>query len=145
MSSKREQILSKLVSKLETLENASVTIYRNLDKPQKIPMGGTIILRDGESGEPDVLLSPLVYIYEHNIILEVMVQNPDPKVRDSTLDNLLMGIGSLIRANRTLEGLTEWLEARTPDFQNESLEGAASIRAATVPIVARFFTSDPLN
>jgi hypothetical protein len=145
MSSKREQILSKLMFKLKALENINVTVYRNLDKPQKIPMGGMIILRDGESGEPEILLSPLIYVYEHTVILEVMVQNPDPKVRDSTLDNLLMSIGSLIRANRTLEGLTEWLEARTPDFQNESLEGAVTIRAATVPIVARFFTSDPLN
>lgn len=145
MTSKREQVLDRLATKLKTLETASLKVYRNLDKPQKIPSGGIIILRDGGGEEPEVLLSPLTYIYEHLVTAEIMVQNPDPTIRNSTIDALLVGIGSVINANRTLDGLAEWIEARSPEFQEEPIEGAASIRTATVLIMVRFFTSDPLN
>lgn len=145
MTSKREQVLDRLATKLKTLETASLKVYRNLDKPQKIPSGGIVILRDGGGEEPEVLLSPLTYIYEHLVTAEIMVQNPDPTIRNSTIDALLVGIGSVINANRTLDGLAEWIEARSPEFQEEPIEGAASIRTATVLIMVRFFTADPLN
>ena len=145
MTSKREQILDRLTTKVKTLESASVKVYRNLDKPQKIAAGGIIILRDGGGEEPEILLSPLTYIYEHLVTAEIMVQNPDPALRDSTLDALLVSIGSVINANRTLDGLAEWVEARSPEFQEEPIEGAASIRVATVQVMVRFFTTDPLN
>lgn len=145
MTSKREQILSSLYTKVKSLESATVKVYRNLDKPQQIPAGGIIILRDGSGEEPEVLLSPLTYIYEHLVTVEAMVQNPDPATRDSLLDSLLASMGGVINANRTLDGLAEWVEARSPDFEEEPIEGAASIRTATVLVMVRFFTNDPLN
>ena len=145
MPSKREQVLDRLTTKLKTLESATLKVYRNLDKPQQVLTGGMIVLRDGASAEPEMLLSPLTYIYEHLAVVEIMVQNPDPALRDSTLDALLVSIGSVITANRTLDGLAEWIEARSPEFQEEPIEGAASIRAATVQVMLRFATNDPLN
>ena len=145
MTSKREQILSALTTKIKILESANIKIYRNLDKPQKIPSGGIIILRDGSGEEPEVLLSPLTHIYEHIVTLEVMVQNPDSAARDSALDDLLVNIGAIINANRTLNGLAEWVEARTPDFEEEPIDGAASVRTAIVQVMVRFNTTDPLN
>jgi len=96
MPSKREQVLDRLTSKLKTLESATLKVYRNLDKPQQVPTNGMIVLRDGASAEPEMLLSPLTYIYEHLAVVEIMVQNPDPAIRDSTLDALLVSIGSVI-------------------------------------------------
>jgi hypothetical protein len=145
MPSKREQVLDRLATKLKTLESTSLKVYRNLDKPQQIPSGGMIVLRDGVAGEPEVLLSPLTYIYEQLVTVEVMVQNPDPAARDALLDVLLVALSGVITGNRTLDGLAEWMEARSPEFQDEPIEGAASIRAATVQVMVRFFTSDPLN
>jgi hypothetical protein len=145
MPSKREQVLDRLATKLKTLESTSLKVYRNLDKPQQIPSGGMIVLRDGVAGEPEVLLSPLTYIYEQLVTVEVMVQNPDPAARDALLDVLLVALSGVITTNRTLDGLAEWMEARSPEFQDEPIEGAASIRAATVQVMVRFFTSDPLN
>lgn len=145
MTSKREQVLDRLATNLKTLETASLKVYRNRDKPQKIPSGGIVILRDGGGEEPEVLLSPLTYIYEHLVTAEIMVQNPDPAIRNTTIDALLVGIGSVINANRTLDGLAEWIEARSPEFQEEPIEGAVSVRTATVLIMVRFFTADPLN
>jgi len=145
MTSKREQVISTLFNKLKTLETASIKIYRNLDKPQQVPTGGMIVLRDGAGDEPEVLLSPLIYIYEHLLGLEVLVQNADSNARSNLLDNLLVSVGSIINANRTLDGLAEWVEAKAPDFNDDPIEGAATIRSANVQIMVRFFTSDPLN
>jgi len=145
MTSKREQILSALYTKVKTLESATVKAYRNMDKPQKITTGGIINMHDGASEEPDVLLSPLTYIYEHIVTLEIMVQNPNSDTRNTALDALLVSISSVINSNRTLDGLAEWVEARPPDFEEEPIEGAATVRTATVQIMVRFFTTDPLN
>ena len=125
MTSKREQVLSLLHTKVKTLESATVKTYRNLDKPQKVPTGGIIILRDGAAEEPEVLLSPLTYIYEHYVTMEAMVQLPDPAARNAALDALLANVGAVIAANRTLDGLAEWVEAKAPDFQEEPIEGAS--------------------
>jgi hypothetical protein len=145
MTSKREQVISALFAKLKALETANLKVYRNLDKPQALPTGGMIVLRDGAGDEPEILLSPLIYIYEHLLGLEVLVQNADSATRSSLLDNLLVSVGSIINANRTLDGLAEWVEAKAPDFNDDPIEGAATIRSATVQIMVRFFTSDPLN
>ena len=145
MTSKREQVLSALFTKLQTLQSATVKTYRNMDKAQKIATGGIINMHDGASEEPEVLLSPLTYIYEHIVTLEVIVQNPNATTRDSALDALLVSIGSVINNNRTLDGLAEWVEAQSPNFDEEPIEGAATVRAATVPVMVRFFTTDPLN
>lgn len=145
MPSKREQILSTLFAKMKTLETTRVKVYRNLDKPPTMPDTGIIVLRDGSEEEPEVLLSPLTYIYEHLVTTEVIVQNADQKARDDLIDSLLVSIGGVINANRTLNGLAEWVEARSPDYQQEPIEGAETIRVATVLIMIRYFTTDPLN
>jgi hypothetical protein len=88
MSSRREQILSALFANLQALETSHVKVYRNQDKPQKVE-GGLVIMRDGASEQPEVLLSPLTYIYEHIVPVEVMVQDADAAARDSELDALL--------------------------------------------------------
>ena len=145
MTSKREQVLSALYTALKTLETPTLKIYRNLDKPQIIPAGGMVILRDGSEEAPEVLMSPLTYIYEHVATLEVMVQNADQPSRDAQLDTLLISIGAIISANRTLGGSAEWMEARAPEFTEEPVEGAPTMKLATVPVMIRYFTSDPLN
>ena len=144
MPSMREQVLNNLHQKLDTLATSQITICRNPDKPQKVE-GGLIIMRDGSAEEPDVLLSPLTYIYQQLVNIEVIVQNVDSGARDSLLDSILVSIGGIINANRSLDGLAEWVEANAPAFIDEPIEGAASLKAAQFTIMIRFFTSDPLN
>ena len=145
MTSMREQVISRFYTKLKTLETTQVKVYRNLDKPQKVTSGGIIILRDGSAEDPEVFLSPVTYIFEHLVTLEVMVQNPDSATRDASLDALLVSIGNIINANRTMDGLAEWVESHVPEFTEDAIEGAATVRLATVQVMIRFFTTDPLN
>ena len=144
MASKREQVLSALYNDLLTLQSTTVSVYRNLDNPQKVD-GGLIIMRDGATDQPDVLLSPLTYIYQHLVNVEVMVQNADVNQRSSQLDALLVSIGGVINANRSLGGLAEWVEAEAPAFVEQSIEGASTVKMATLSIMVRFVTNDPLN
>ncbi len=144
MSSVREQVLSALFANLQALGTSTVKVYRNLDKPQKVD-GGMIIMRDGASEQPEVLLSPLTYIYQHLVSVEVLVQNSDASARENQLDALLVGIGGVIIADRSLGGIAEWVEAEAPAFVEEPIEGAASVKMAQVAVMARFITNDPLN
>ena len=144
MASKREQVLSALFTALQTLQTATVRVYRNLDNPQKVE-GGLIIMRDGTTEQPEVLLSPLTYIYQHSVNLEVMVQNADANQRSSQLDALLVSIGGIVTANRSLGGIAEWVEAEAPTFAEQPIEGTTTVKMATLSIMVRFFTSDPLN
>lgn len=144
MSSKREQILSALYTRLNTLATTHLKVYRNADKPQKVD-GGLIIMRDGASEEPEILLSPVTYIFDHQIPVEVMVQNASLSARDSQLDALLVSIGGVLNANPSLGGLVEWMQAGAPAIIDEPIEGGSSIKMAQFNILVRYATSDPLN
>lgn len=145
MPSIREQILTAFFAELKTLESSQIKLVRNPDKLMKIPDKGAIIsMDDGESGEPETLLSPLTYIYEHRARIEIMVSKAYSDAQNTTLDDLLMIIGNLIENNRTLSGLAEWMEAEAPEFLQDAIEGAPAMRAATLSVRMRFATPSPL-
>ncbi|NCB09574.1 MAG: acyl-CoA transferase, partial [Bacteroidia bacterium] len=58
MMSKREEVLNALFEKLKTLD---IQVLRNEVLPQKIPPEGIVFIRDGNMGDPEVLLSPPLY------------------------------------------------------------------------------------
>lgn len=142
----REQIIAAFFAELKTLESSRIKVFRNPDKLMKVPESGAlIILRDGQSDEPEVLLSPLTYIYEHVATIEIMIDNAYAESQKTTLDDLLMIIENLILNNRSMNGLAEWMEAQAPEFLQEAVEGAPAIRAATVNLLMRFATTSPLH
>ena len=67
-----------------------VKIERNRMRPERVPPEGHLILRDGDLGEPEVLLSPLIYIWTHNTRVEFYSGSVDP---DAQMDALLVGLG----------------------------------------------------
>ena len=58
MASVRETILTALYARLLALP---ATALRGDVLPERVPAEGLLILRDGEPGEPEVILSPLAY------------------------------------------------------------------------------------
>ena len=105
--SARETILTALADLLSTI--AHVPVLRGEVLPERVPPAGLMILRDGNPGEPSVTLSPLTYHYRHRAELEVIVQLTSN--RDSLYDALAAQIGAVIAADRTLQGLCDWVEA----------------------------------
>ena len=136
----RETILSALADLLRTIPN--VPVLRGEVLPERIPPAGLMILRDGEPGEPEVTLSPLTYHYQHRAEIEAVMQGAN---RDATFDALCASIGVVIAADRTLGGLCDWVEAEAPQPVDLPVEGAASLKAAVIPVILHYSTTDPLG
>jgi hypothetical protein len=101
-----------------------------------------MILRDGDPGEPGVTLSPLMYHYQHRAEIEAVVQGEG---RNTTFDALCVSIGAVIAADRTLGGRCDWIEPEAPRPIDLPVEGAASFKAAVIPVILHYSTADPLG
>ncbi|MGP6089746.1 acyl-CoA transferase [Antarctobacter jejuensis] len=138
MATSRETILAALHARLSALP---ATALRGEVLPERIPTDGLLILRDGEPGEPEVTLSPLTYHYQHRVEIEAVVQGNE---RDTAFDTLCASTGAALAADRTLDGFCDWVEAEAPRPVDLPVEGAASLKAAVIPVVLHYTTADPL-
>lgn len=138
MPTLRETILTALHARLSALP---ATALRGEVLPERVPAAGLLILRDGDPGEPEVTLSPLRYHWQHRAELEVLVQGT---ARDAAFDELCAAIGRALAADPTLGGLCDWIEAEAPQPVDLPVEGAAALKAAVIPVVLHYASSDPL-
>lgn len=138
MPSTRETILAALYTRLVTMP---ATVLRGDVLPERVPVAGLLILRDGEPGEPEVTLSPLRYHYQHRAEIETVVQGAN---RNTTFDTLCASIGATLAADRTLGGLCDWVEAEAPQPVDLPVDGTASLKAAVIPVVLHYTTADAL-
>jgi hypothetical protein len=143
MATKRETILQALFTVLSGLSGPLV--LRNANLPERVPAGGIVILRDGDPGEPEVLLSPPEYVYDHRADADVIVDAATPAARDSIFDGIMLAIGSAVAADRTLGGLCDYAETAAPVSVDLIVEGAPGFKAATLPIILHYGTTDPLS
>ena len=138
--SKREDVLAALFIQLAGAGGA--TVLRNIALPTRIPAAGLVILRDGTAGEPEVSLSPLTYHYEHEAVVEVIVQGE--ATQDAQFDAICVAIGVRLAANRTLGGLCDWLEGAAPDPTEIITEGGEPMKGAAVTITLTYSTTNPI-
>ncbi len=138
MPTPREAILTALHARLLALP---ATAVRGDVLPERVPTAGLLILRDGEPGEPEVTLSPLRYHYQHRGEIEAVVQGAS---RDAAFDTLCASVGAALAADRTLGGLCDWVEAEAPRPVDLAVDGAASLKAAVIPVMLHYSTADPL-
>ena len=143
MISKREQVLSALFGRLQTLPVA--TVNRNEALPQAVPAGGLVILRDGDPGEPDVTLNPRSEFYSHRAEVEAFVTQPAGGGGEAALDALLTEIGAALATDRSLGGLAETLVWSAPETSVLAIEGAAPILTARIMVTVEYLVSDPLT
>ena len=139
----RESILQALFARLQTVADA--TVLRNEVLPERIPDGGLIILRDGDPGEPETLLSPLSYYWQHRALVEAVVQKGDQAARDLALDILYRKIALAIASNRRLGGLCDRITPQAPDSNVLAVEGSPQIKGAIIPVELIYVTADPLG
>ena len=116
-------------------------VLRGETVPQRIAAGGLVMIQDGETVEETAILSPLRWQVRH--VAEIVVAAPGvtPEARAASLDALLVDVAEAIIADRTLGGVVEWSQPESPSFQTLDFDGAASVRAASVP-VSLWFTTD---
>ena len=140
MPSKREEVLQALHARLQAVP--LVKVERNRLRPERLPPEGLIILRDGDVGEPEILLSPLSYVWTHAARIEVFSGAADP---DGHLDDLLMAIATALTADPSLGGLVDLIDVGAPDFDAAAPEGGADVKAAIVSVRLTYETAHPLN
>ncbi|WP_198369751.1 hypothetical protein [Roseomonas rosulenta] len=114
-------------------------VLRGETVPQRLPPGGLVVIRDGETVEETAILSPLAWAIEHRAEIEVTVAGATPAARSAQLDALLVAIAAAINTDRMLGGAVEWTQPGAPGFEDVEVEGAAAARAASVPVTL-FFT-----
>jgi hypothetical protein len=139
--SARETAIAALHSRLVTslaARNPAPVVLRGETIPQRIPAGGLVVIRDGETVEETPILSPLAWQIEHRAEVEVSVSGATPAARNSLLDTLLVDIAAAITANRSLGGAVEWAQPGSASFEDVDFEGAAAARAAAVPVTLWF-------
>ncbi|WP_270933383.1 hypothetical protein [Falsiroseomonas oryzae] len=142
--SKRENAIAALHSRLVTsltTQNPAPVVLRSETIPQRIPHGGLVVLRDGDTVEETAILSPLCWAIEHRADVEVTVVGATPAARSALLDALLVVISDAITADRTLSGAVEWAQPGSPEFQDTEFEGAAAARSALVLVTLWFTTA----
>lgn len=144
MTSKREQALRGLFLCLKA-NTAGIATLRNDPLPTKVPAQGLFILRDGDPGEPEVTLSPPRYHYQHRAEIEALVQHAEQTQRDQALDDLLGTLAQALDGQTSLGGIVDYLHIETPEFLSETIEGAPTIKAAVVPVILEYTTTNPLN
>lgn len=139
----RETVLQTLFETLQTISGPKV--LRNETLPEKITTGGLLILRDGDPGEPETILSPLSYYWQHLASLEVFVQAGPATERDQMMDALFQKIAIALIDDQTLGGLCDRVTPHAADTSSVVIEGAANIKAAIVPIELIYTTDSQLG
>jgi hypothetical protein len=143
-ASKTEQVLGALKALLETVPGA--TVDRNSVLPEKIPAGGLVILRDGDSGEPEQALGGFgSTYYQHAVEIEVYLEEGDAAARDAAFDALLQQIGAVLEADPTLGDLALGLTYGRPENSTEAVSGAPAIKSATLSVTVDYEASAPLS
>jgi hypothetical protein len=130
MPTAREAAITALLTVAQGV--TGVTALRNVAWPERVPPGGLVIVRDGETVEEEAMLSPLAYGIVHRADVEVFAAD------ELRRDAIMLALAAAIRADRTLGGAVEWAEAGSPDYDTLAPEGAAGVAAATVPVRLMF-------
>lgn len=144
MASRREDVLDAVKAMITAaLPGADVT--RNRAKSTKLTVGGMVVVRDGDPGEPEVILSPLLYTYSHQVVLEFAAYESQSQTREQVLDGMMADVGRACELDRTLGGLCEWIEPGAPEPDDAETLGAEPIRWASIPLMAVYTTSNPLT
>ncbi|MDT8333841.1 hypothetical protein RQ831_22560 [Roseomonas gilardii] len=132
----RETALSALSARLGAAlaaRSPAPKVLRNETVPQRLPPGGLVVVRDGETVEETAILSPLAWATEHRADVEVVATT------GALLDALLIDVAAAIVGDRTLGGAVEWAQPGAPSFDDAEAEGAAAARATSIPVTL-FFT-----
>lgn len=142
--SKSETVLQALLAALQAHAPAGALVLRSETLAREVPPAGMMILRDGAPGEPEVLLSPPSYWYDHRADLEVIVDGATD-ARDAVFDALKLSVAAALAADRTLGGLCDYAIGAAPEAVDLPIEGAEGMKAAVIPIVLSYGTPDPLT
>lgn len=121
------------------------TVGRNQPKPEVIPDGGFVNILDGAPVLIGTEMSPLTYLYSHDVMLEIAPFGLDGDDRSAVLATMLSAIEDAVQADRHLGGLVDFMETGAPDTDNTDVFGIESERWAAAPLTLHYATTRPFG
>lgn len=129
-------VVGNILGALQSQISSAGTVFkRNAGLPSTVPIGGLVIMRDGEAGEPDYLLSPYRELYKHRVDVELFVAKPDDEV---VLYSLADSVYSLLRSNPTLGGLVDDISVGSLEVDAVQTDAGSEILGARQPIYLHY-------
>ena len=143
--SQRERAIGALFAVLGQLTLGPTLVKRNSALPERLSDHAMAILRDGEMGEPELTLSPVMYHWQHETLVELFVADPDAARRDARMDALLTELATLIEIDRTLGDVVNYCEIGPPKFDELGADGTSGIKACSLSVVLHYSSAGPLS
>lgn len=152
--SKREAAIEGVKSTLETAAGAIVwpsglsgtpAVIREESKEPDEDETQLIVVGDGDPGDPEVLLSPLVYSYRHVVPVEIQFAHKDQEKRIKGLDAILQAVAAAFEADDSLGGAVDYAELTAPDIDEDSEDGALAFRFARFEAILSYDSPTPLG
>lgn len=113
------------------------------ERPRRISPFGSVIVRDGDAGDPEIDLSPPTYHYERRIPIDLGAYLSSEPLR-VVLDRMGGEIGAVIAGDRFLGGLVSYLDATAIDIAPLTIAGGTTQLGGTFYLVAIYSTTSPL-
>lgn len=132
-SSKRESALLALFDAVKGV--AGPEVVRNEPEAADIGSGGRVNILDGNPGEPDELLSPRRFEFQHRAEIFISVSGVNSSDRDSLMDEILQAVCAAVQADETLGGTVDLADPQPPETVDEAVPGSETIKAAILPVI----------
>jgi len=121
------------------LDGAGVTFFRNPATSVDANRDGIVIMTDGIPGEPDVLLSPRRYCWEHQVEFEITAMGEG---RNAVVEAIIARFEPVLALDHTLGGAVDYAAIDSaPDINEFPIEGAETERSAVLRVMLSYVTA----
>jgi hypothetical protein len=131
------------VDALETVVKAAlaapITFERDPEKSLDASHHGVVIMREGDPGTPEYILSPMSFVFEHQVEFEITASGKD---RKSVVEAILALFEPALLVDRTLAGAVD--DARTmlaPEIHEYEEDGTEAERSAVLFVQLAYTTA----
>lgn len=145
MTTRTEAIAAALEAAIGAQVAAGVTVRRGEPLAHVLEDGArsVIVLSEGDAELVDRTIGVESRLYRLPVACDCVVQGETPAARKAALDVLVSAVGAAVAADRTLGGLTRYLDAAPQGgLENVAIDGDADLRGCTVTVEAWYFTGD---
>jgi hypothetical protein len=121
------------------LEGAGIAFFRNPATSVDASRAGVVIMSDGIPGEPEVLLSPRRYCWDHQVEFEITAKGDD---RKTVVEDIIKRFDPVLDLDRTLGGAVDYAAIESaPDGSDYEVEGAETEYSAVLRVTLAYVTA----
>lgn len=113
------------------------------ERPRRVSQFGSVWVRDGDPGDPEIDICPPTYNYAHRVPVEIAAYQQSRKLRD-VLDEMAGKIGAAVEADRYLGGLASYVEVTALEIAGISVVNSQTQLGGTFDIIVHYSTTSPL-